>query len=140
MSDLDEIRDHVIAECGVEPSEFFGRGKHRRFVLARRLYAYLARQLTNAGYPEIAAAAGRKSHSMFVEGIAKVDLSDPQTAIAIGRVQAAIMAKRPSALPPSLDVQVMRLAAIRIGKARADDPGVVARCDEVLRIANEIGQ
>ena len=53
----------VCDEVGVDRDELLSSGRHRRVVLARGLCAYLARELTNACFPEIAAALGRTTHS-----------------------------------------------------------------------------
>jgi len=60
---LSRIIEVVCDEVGVDRDELLSSGRHRRVVLARGLCAYLARELTNACFPEIAAALGRTTHS-----------------------------------------------------------------------------
>ena len=60
---LSRIIEVVCEEVGVDRDELLSSGRHRRVVLARGLCAYLARELTNACFPEIAAALGRTTHS-----------------------------------------------------------------------------
>ena len=60
---LSRILEVVCKEVGVDRDELLSSGRHRRVVLARGLCAYLARELTNACFPEIASALGRTTHS-----------------------------------------------------------------------------
>lgn len=60
---LSRIIDVVCNEVGVNRDELLSSGRHRKVVLARGLCAYLARELTNACFPEIASALGRTTHS-----------------------------------------------------------------------------
>ena len=60
---LSRIIDVVCNEIGVNRDELLSSGRHRKVVLARGLCAYLARELTNACFPEIASALGRTTHS-----------------------------------------------------------------------------
>ena len=60
---LGRIIEVVCQELGVDRDELLSSGRHRRVVLARGLCAYLARELTNACFPEIATALGRTTHS-----------------------------------------------------------------------------
>lgn len=54
----------VVCEvCGVSGSEFMGRGRSGPVMLARAVYAAACREYTTASWPEIAAAAGQRSHS-----------------------------------------------------------------------------
>jgi chromosomal replication initiator protein len=57
------IIDAVCENNGIERSDLFGRSRHARVVLGRGLITYLARELTNHSYPEIAQALGRPCHS-----------------------------------------------------------------------------
>ena len=47
----------------MDRDELLSTGRHRRVVLARGLCAYLAREMTNACFPEIATSLGRTTHS-----------------------------------------------------------------------------
>lgn len=60
---LSRIIEVVCNEIGVNRDELLSSGRHRKVVLARGLCAYLARELTNACFPEIASALGRTTHS-----------------------------------------------------------------------------
>jgi chromosomal replication initiator protein len=60
---LSRIIEVVCTEVGVNRDELLSSGRHRKVVLARGLCAYLARELTNACFPEIASALGRTTHS-----------------------------------------------------------------------------
>ncbi len=60
---LARIIEVVCEAVGVDRDELLSTGRHRRVVLARGLCAYLAREMTNACFPEIAAALGRTTHS-----------------------------------------------------------------------------
>ena len=55
------IADIVAEVCrtlSVERDDVFGKGRHRRVVLARALCAHIARELTTLSYPEIARGIG----------------------------------------------------------------------------------
>ena len=60
---LDRILEVVCETVSVERDELLSNGRHRRVVLARGLAAYLAREMTNSCFPEIATALGRTTHS-----------------------------------------------------------------------------
>ena len=60
---LARILEVVCETVGVEHDDLLSNGRHRRVVLARGLSAYLAREMTNACFPEIASALGRTTHS-----------------------------------------------------------------------------
>ena len=60
---LANIIEVVCEAVGVDRDELLSTGRHRRVVLARGLCAYLAREMTNACFPEIATALGRTTHS-----------------------------------------------------------------------------
>ncbi len=60
---LNRILEVVCEAVGVEHDDLLSNGRHRRVVLARGLSAYLAREMTNACFPEIASALGRTTHS-----------------------------------------------------------------------------
>lgn len=66
------IASEVCAELGVDQTELHGSGRHRRVVLARSLTAFLARELTNKSFPEIARAMGRPSHSTVVTAAKRI--------------------------------------------------------------------
>jgi chromosomal replication initiator protein len=60
------IIDHVCEQLAVERTQFAGKGRHRRVVLARAIVAFLARELTTQSFPEIARAMGRGNHSTVI--------------------------------------------------------------------------
>jgi chromosomal replication initiator protein len=65
----------VDAACpmmGITTEELKGTGRSRRAVAARGLIAVLARDLTTASYPEIAAALGRRTHSSVHAGVRRM--------------------------------------------------------------------
>lgn len=63
---IETIIEHTCACLRVEPSDVFGRTRHRRVVLARTLISYLSREMTTRSYPEIARAMRRPTHSTIV--------------------------------------------------------------------------
>lgn len=56
----------VCRALNVEVSDFQGKGRHPRVVVARALVAYLCRTLTTLSFPEIARASGRGNHSTVI--------------------------------------------------------------------------
>lgn len=56
----------VCRSLAVDLSEFMGKGRHARVVLARSLASYLSRKLTTLSFPEIAKAMGRNNHSTII--------------------------------------------------------------------------
>lgn len=58
-----QIIESVCSSVQVDRDDLLSNGRHRRVVLARGLCAYLAREMTNACFPEIASALGRTTHS-----------------------------------------------------------------------------
>jgi chromosomal replication initiation ATPase DnaA len=66
------ILEEVCRVLRVEPGELFGKGRHKRVVLARSVCAVLARSLTTMSYPEIARALGRPNHSTVVTAVQRL--------------------------------------------------------------------
>jgi chromosomal replication initiator protein len=62
----DEVVAAACRVMGVSASEFMGRGRHKRVVLARSIAAALCRKFTTMSYPEIARAMGRPNHSTII--------------------------------------------------------------------------
>lgn len=60
---VSQIIEAVCGAVRVDRDDLLSNGRHRRVVLARGLCAYLAREMTNACFPEIASALGRTTHS-----------------------------------------------------------------------------
>lgn len=63
---VSHIVEHVCQALAVDPTEFAGKGRHKRVVFARSVAAVLARQLTTQSFPEIARAMGRGNHSTII--------------------------------------------------------------------------
>ncbi len=63
---LDAILREVCQQLRVEPEDLFGKGRHRRVVLARGLVVRLARELTTLSYPEIARGMHKPNHSTVI--------------------------------------------------------------------------
>jgi len=63
---IGDIVTEVCRTLAVERDDVFGKGRHRRVVLARALCAHLARELTTLSYPEIARGIGRPNHSSVI--------------------------------------------------------------------------
>ncbi len=57
----------------VDLSDFMGKGRHPRVVLARSLTAYICRRLTTLSFPEIARAMGRGNHSTVITAHRRVE-------------------------------------------------------------------
>jgi chromosomal replication initiator protein len=66
MLRVSDVIDAVNMRLGVSMDELAGSGRHQRVVLARAAITLLARELTNASYPEIARAVGRPNHSTVI--------------------------------------------------------------------------
>jgi chromosomal replication initiator protein len=62
----DEVVAAACRVLNVSASEFMGRGRHKRVVLARSIAATLCRRFTTMSYPEIARAMGRPNHSTII--------------------------------------------------------------------------
>lgn len=75
------IIEEVCRALRVEPSELFGKGRHKRVVLARSMCALLGRWLTTMSYPEMARAMGRPNHSTIVTAVQRL-----QSQIAAGEM------------------------------------------------------
>jgi len=67
------IIEEVCRVLRVEASELFGKGRHKRVVLARSVCAVLGRSLTTMSYPEIARALGRPNHSTVVTAVQRLE-------------------------------------------------------------------
>ncbi|MFG0283732.1 MAG: DnaA ATPase domain-containing protein [Phycisphaerales bacterium JB039] len=70
---LERILDVVCAELEVEQTDLFGRGRHKKVVLARALITLLARRLTTRSYPEIARGIGRPNHSTVITAHQRIE-------------------------------------------------------------------
>ncbi|VAX36490.1 Chromosomal replication initiator protein DnaA [hydrothermal vent metagenome] len=63
---LETILREACAQLRVEAEDLFGKGRHKRVVLARGLIVRLARELTTLSYPEIARGLRRPNHSTVI--------------------------------------------------------------------------
>jgi chromosomal replication initiator protein len=67
----------VIAEVcrglNVDLSDFMGKGRHPRVVLARSVTSFVCRKLTTLSFPEIARAMGRGNHSTVITAHRRVE-------------------------------------------------------------------
>ncbi|MCC7389576.1 MAG: ATP-binding protein [Phycisphaerales bacterium] len=63
---FDTILREVCQMLRVEAADLFGRGRHRRVVVARAVAVRLSRELTTLSYPEIAKALHRPNHSTVI--------------------------------------------------------------------------
>jgi chromosomal replication initiator protein len=91
---VDQIVAAVCRALNVDSSELYGRGRHKRVVLARAVTAHLSRTLTTMSYPEIAKAMGRPNHSTIIT--------------ACQRLQVQIQRNEPIALGSDLDGLTIR--------------------------------
>lgn len=69
----------VCRALNVDLSDFMGKGRHPRVVLARSLTSFICRKLTTMSFPEIARAMGRGNHSTVITAHRRVerDLAKP---------------------------------------------------------------
>lgn len=70
---IDTILREVCQLLRVETEDLFGRGRHRRVVLARGVSVRLARELTTLSYPEIARALHRPNHSTVITADRRIE-------------------------------------------------------------------
>ena len=69
---IGKVVDVVARRTGVTRAELASSSRHQRISLARGLVAYLARSMTTASYPEIAAAMGRTNHSSVHASVGRI--------------------------------------------------------------------
>lgn len=67
------IIDETCRVLRVDASELFGKGRHKRVVLARSMCATLGRMLTTMSYPEIARGLGRPNHSTVITAVKRLE-------------------------------------------------------------------
>ena len=70
---VETVIESVCQYLNVGASDFGGRGRHRKVVLARALVALISRQLTTASYPEIAQAMNRPNHSSIITAVRRIE-------------------------------------------------------------------
>jgi chromosomal replication initiator protein len=69
---VDRLATAACQVLRIETSELMGPRRASRLVAGRGLVAFLARELTNASYPEIARALSRKTHSSVHASVRRV--------------------------------------------------------------------
>jgi chromosomal replication initiator protein len=67
------IVSEVCRGLNVELTDFMGKGRHPRVVLARSLCSFICRKLTTLSFPEIARAMGRSNHSTVITAHRRVE-------------------------------------------------------------------
>ncbi len=67
-----QILNAVCKHLKIDRAQVLGNSRHKNIVLARSLAVYLAREMTTMSYPEIAAAAGRRTHSTVVAAVQRI--------------------------------------------------------------------
>jgi chromosomal replication initiator protein len=63
----------VCRGLNVDLSDFMGKGRHPRVVLARSVTSFICRKLTTLSFPEIARAMGRGNHSTVITAHRRVE-------------------------------------------------------------------
>ena len=69
---LSEIIDTVAEHYGITQDELIGPSRQKEFVLPRQIVMYLAREETNASFPEIGQALGGRDHTTVLHGNQKM--------------------------------------------------------------------
>lgn len=70
--DLLTIQKIIARHYGLTPSDLKSTSRQRKFAYPRQVAFYLARELTDASFPEIGHAFGGKDHSTVMYGVKKV--------------------------------------------------------------------
>ncbi len=68
----------VCRALAVDISDFMGKGRHPRVVLARSVTSFICRKLTTLSFPEIARAMGRGNHSTVITAHRRVERDLPK--------------------------------------------------------------
>ncbi len=68
----------VCRSLGVDLSDFMGKGRHPRVVLARSVTSFICRKLTTLSFPEIARAMGRGNHSTVITAHRRIERDLPK--------------------------------------------------------------
>ena len=69
---IQTIQSTIAAHYGISIAELISKKRERKIAMPRQIGFYLARQLTQASFPEIGAAFGGKDHSTVMHGVKKV--------------------------------------------------------------------
>jgi chromosomal replication initiator protein len=83
---LSEIVDAAAQEFGVERGSLLSASRRRQVTDARQVAMYLARELTEHSYTEIAEGIGRRDHTTAISAVKRVKaalLTDPQMRAAV---------------------------------------------------------
>jgi hypothetical protein len=88
MTNLHRVRGEafkdgdILSACAklacVAVADMMGKGRHRRVVLARTVFAGVMRHCTGRSFPEIASITGRHNHSVMYEASKRFDGLDPE--------------------------------------------------------------
>lgn len=85
-----KIRAAVVRALQVSETDFVSERRFRRLVLARQVFYWLCRKLTNLSLAGIAIFAGGKDHSTILHGIQMVDLKPAKFSDAISAALALL--------------------------------------------------
>lgn len=69
---VEAILQAVASHCGLTLGDLRGKGRTKAVTHARHVAMYMARDITEASYPQIAEALGGRSHSTIVYGYKKI--------------------------------------------------------------------
>ena len=110
---LPEILTAACDVCALGLGQVLGKSRHPKLVEARRLYAFAARKHTHHSYPEIARAAGGRSHASvhdqcqrFAELI--IDCGDTNAISLLAKCEARIQHLIERRTPPCPSTQPVR--------------------------------
>ncbi len=70
---VSEVADAVISVTGVSRADFFSERRQRRVVRARQIAYFVARELTQASFPQIGALCGKRDHSTVMHGCQRIE-------------------------------------------------------------------
>jgi len=70
---ISEVCDAVLAVTGCSRADFFSERRQRPVVLARQLAYFVARELTQASFPQIGALCGKRDHSTVIHGCQRIE-------------------------------------------------------------------
>ena len=70
---VSEVADAVISVIGVSRADFFSERRFKRIVRARQIAYFVARELTQASFPQIGALCGKRDHSTVMHGCQRIE-------------------------------------------------------------------
>ena len=91
---VSEVADAVLAVTGVSRADFFSERRLRVVVLARQIAYFVARELTQASFPQIGALCGKRDHSTVMHGCNRIAREIDKWKPLIDAVVARIAANR----------------------------------------------